>query len=148
MRVCVCVCQSGFLCASFFRCILASLYQGLSVRGSVSWSVCPLAFMQNCQKRRFQPARRILLPAGAYCFLFSFLDASSLLYMRVCPSVRWSVRVSVSIKAKTPKTTISACKTHLIARRGLFILGYVPANYFIDADEIKGRRKTLMNHLW
>ena len=27
--------------------------------------VCPLAFKHICQKRRFQPARRILLPAGA-----------------------------------------------------------------------------------
>ena len=49
---------------TFFRCVLASLYEGLSVRPSV----CPSAFKQNRRKRRFQPARRILLPAGA-CFV-------------------------------------------------------------------------------
>ena len=46
-----------------------------------------------------------------------FLDASLHLYMRVCPCVR----MSVSILAKPPKTRISACETHLIACRGLFL---------------------------
>ena len=59
-----------------------------------------------------------------------FLDASSHLYMRVCPSVRVSVRPSVcpsvNIKEKPPKTTISACETHRITRPGLlFIFFYL-----------------------
>ena len=48
------------------------------------------------------------LPGLQFCFLslitpkeFTFLDASSHLYMRVCPSVG----PSVSIKEKTPKST-------------------------------------------
>ena len=61
-------------------------------------------------------------------FLSLFLDASSHLYMRVCPSVRPSVCPyvrpsvcpSVNIKEKPPKTTISACETHRITRPGLF----------------------------
>ena len=40
----------------------------------------------------------------------------------VCPYVRPYVRMSVCIQAKPPKTRISACGTHLIARRGLFFL--------------------------
>ena len=72
----------------------ASLHLYMRVYPSVCLSVCPLAFMQNHQKWRFQPARRILLPAWA-CFsiiLFApFLDAPSHLYKRLCPSVRRSV---------------------------------------------------------
>ena len=65
-----------------------------------------------------------------------FLDAPSHLYKRVCPYVRPSVRMSVrpsmgpsvgpsvcpsvNTKEKPPKTTISACETHLIARSSLF----------------------------
>ena len=43
-----------------------------SVCPCVRVSVRPLAFKRNRQKRRFQPARRILLPAGA-CFFYEYL---------------------------------------------------------------------------
>ena len=39
----------------------------ISIWGSVRPSVCPLPFKRNRRKRRFQPARRILLPTWA-CF--------------------------------------------------------------------------------
>ena len=48
----------------YFRCVLASIYEGLSVRVTV----CPLAFKRNRRKRGFHLARRILLPARA-CFI-------------------------------------------------------------------------------
>ena len=61
-----------------------------------------------------------------YCVIGAFLDASSHLHMRVCPSVgpwvRPSVRMSVSVKEKSPKTTISACPNcHRIANRFISI---------------------------
>ena len=65
--------------------------------------------------------------------IFIFLDASSHLYMRVCPSVRVSVRPSVypsvNIKEKPPKKTISACETHRITRPGLLASSFT--NIFI-----------------
>ena len=61
-----------------FRCGLASLYEGLSIQPCVRPSVCvrPLASKRNHQKRRFQPARRILLPAGA-CLSIIMIDFTS-----------------------------------------------------------------------
>ena len=66
----------------------------------------------------------VLLSPSIESISVRFLDAPSHLYKRscpsVCPCVRMSVRMSVSRKAKLPKTSISACVTHLIAHRGLF----------------------------
>ena len=51
----------------FFRCVLASVYEGLSVylpvRPSATPSVCSLAFKRNRRERRFRPAKGIVLPA-------------------------------------------------------------------------------------
>ena len=59
----------------FFRCVLASLYESLLDRGSViPWvrgSVGPLTFKWNRRKRRFQPARRNVLPGWACSLLRS-----------------------------------------------------------------------------
>ena len=69
----------------------------------------------------------------------SFLDASSHLYRRVCPSVRVSVcpyvRTSVTIHEKPPKSAQNSLKTsllhteplrtHLFARPGLFFLAFL-----------------------
>ena len=57
-----------------------------------------------------------LLPKSGV-FLKFFLDASSHLYKRVCPSV-----CPLTLRVKPPKTSISDCETHLIARPGLFSL--------------------------
>merc|ERR1712002_453648 len=63
--------------------------------------------------------------------LLLFLDASSHLYRRVCPSVCPYVRPSVTNYAKPPKTTQNGLKTlwlhtyplrtHLFARPGLLL---------------------------
>ena len=47
------------------------------------------------------------------CFLPSFLDASSHLYKRVCPCVRPSLRISVTIKEK-PRRYASICLSGLV----------------------------------
>ena len=65
---------------SVFRCVLASLHEGVSVRMSVRPSVCPYVRMSVTIKKK-QPGR-ILLPAQACfpSFFYGFLDSYSPLF--------------------------------------------------------------------
>ncbi len=75
-----------------FRCVLASLYEGLSVRPSVRPSIGPSVGRSRLRKKeQIISFDYVNDPRGK----LSLLDASSHLYMRVCPSVQRSVRPSV-----------------------------------------------------
>ena len=82
---------------TLFRCVVASLSVGVSVRPSV----CPLPLRKTRQTRRFErrsPSGRNLLPGllpGLSPFFCNFLDTPSHLSKRSCRSVRPSIRRSV-----------------------------------------------------
>ena len=78
-----------------------------SVRPSVPMSVRPLAFKRNRRKRRFQPARRILLPVQACSILFYFL--SSLQF--------WIPRVQLMFCAENPEVFAKRVRYAFKARR-------------------------------
>ena len=102
----------------FLRFLDASSHLYMRVCPSVRPCVRPLAFKQNRQKRRFQPARRIVLSTQACSFAFSHLFKGV--------SVRFSVFLSVC-----PKKLLYKVREHSFGINKRKIYCFLPMYIFV-----------------